>query len=120
MVNCRPGLIYRVAHTRRIHGKRIKIRGKCIKNRGLPGKGKTLFKLRKGTLSQFGYSSMKSVAERHSALRKAVKRYSAGTIIKKLNAVRVLNRNTNPGKARKFTSDMHYVQKYSRSLRSRS
>lgn len=67
--------------------------------------------LNKGTLRQYGYSTSKSAAERHDALEKAVHRYGKGVVVKKLNAVRVLNRNRSPKSSTIFGRDMRWVQK---------
>ena len=50
------------------------------------------------------------MAERHRALDKAVKFYGRNNVIKKLNAVRVLVRNTSPENSKIYTKDMKYIQ----------
>lgn len=66
--------------------------------------------LKKNTLRQFGYSSFKTEEERHVALKKAVKTLGYSAIIKKLNAVKILNKNRNPEVSKKFNKDMIWIQ----------
>jgi hypothetical protein len=74
-------------------------------------KSKNIFgKLKKNTLKQFGYSTNKTNLSRHRALNKAVKSLGYSKIIKKLTAVRILNKNTNPSKSKIFTNDTKYLQ----------
>ena len=83
----------------------------CIKDRGLPGKGKRLFVLRKGTLGKYGYKTKFTVSQRREALRKAVVGESYATVVRKLNAVATLQRNTNPRVYKILRDDMAWVQK---------
>ena len=73
------------------------------------GNVKVIPKLKQGTLRQFGYSSLLSDDLRHKALQLAIKKYGAGTIAKKLNAVFVLSRNRSPEIASKFYKDRVWV-----------
>lgn len=91
--------------------KRTRVPASRIKDRGLPGKGKKLFSLKKGTLTQYGYDSTASAKSRRRSLRKAVKKYGALSISKKLNAVSVLTKRTAPGKSKTFKSDQKWVSK---------
>lgn len=70
------------------------------------------FVLQKGTLSKFGYSADLSEASRYRALQFAIKHNGPLPIFRKLNAVYVLNRNTNPKKSRIFYKDRNFVKKY--------
>jgi len=116
--NCNPGEILRKGYTRKAYTRKdgvkiseTKVKPVCIKDKGKPGKGPNLFKiLEKNTLRGFGYSSFKNVLERHESLKKAVKNIGKNTVIKKLNAVAILNKNTNPKIAGKFKADMQWVQ----------
>lgn len=71
---------------------------------------KVIPKLKRGTLSKFGYSLYGSDSSRHRALDKAVKEYGPGTVIKKLNAVAVLNKNNHPAASNVYRFDIHYIQ----------
>ena len=77
----------------------------------MPPKKVRIGPLRKGTLTQFGYSLYGAPSQRHAALDAAVNFFGYATIIKKLNAIRVLNKNKHPDSSAVYTSDMHYVQR---------
>lgn len=91
-----------------------RVAAKCIKDRGLPGKGpKVIGKLEKGAMKRFGYSDVRhtSTADRHEALRKAVKHAGRDTVVDRLNAVAVLNKNTNPVVSEIFARDKRWVMR---------
>lgn len=82
-----------------------------IEDRGLPGKGPKLIpKLRKGTLRRHGYSTKDSQHERHEALRKAVAAEGPTVVIRKLNVVATLNKNTNPEMSKHLKKDSDWVK----------
>jgi hypothetical protein len=66
--------------------------------------------LAKGTLRRHGYSAKLSTQKRRIALTKAVKAYGKNTVIRKLNAVKTLQKNKNPQVSSIFDSDMKWVQ----------
>ena len=66
--------------------------------------------LKKGTLRQFGYGLYKSAAIRHAALVKGVKMLGYATIIRKLTAIAVLNKNRAPAASKVYRSDMAYLR----------
>jgi len=70
-------------------------------------------KLKSGELGKHGYHKVKemSVKNRRVALTSVVDEYGANTIIKKLNALRVYQRNKGPESARLFYNDMRWVRK---------
>lgn len=115
---CHKGYILRKGYTRKTRsGKRVRVGTACIKDRGLPGKG---FKgvgpgigpLREGELSQFGYAGVAklSVVQRHVALKKAVDKFGALSVFRKLNAVAVYTKYTSPVVSRIFKSDMAWIR----------
>lgn len=118
---CPEGKILRKSYVRksyvRADGTRVSqahVRAECIEDRGLPGKGPQLIpKLKKGLLEKYGYHDVMHMSEkaRHAALRKAAKAYGKNNLISKLNAVVVLNRNTNPSLSRRFEKDRDWVSK---------
>jgi len=67
--------------------------------------------LRKGLLAKYGYQDVTSlsVIQRHTALNKAIRAYGALSVSRKLNAVYVYNRKTNPSVARVFKADRDWV-----------
>lgn len=82
-----------------------------IEDRGLPGKGPKLIpKLRQGTLRRHGYDSKASKAERHAALRRAAEAEGPTVVIRKLNVVATLNKNTNPKLSAHFKADSAWVK----------
>jgi len=90
----------------------VVVSGHCIKDTGKPGRGpKILPPMQKGDLKRFGYSSKEKKEDREKSLNKAVKEYGKNDVIRKLNAVHILTRNTNPKVSAIFHSDMKYVQK---------
>lgn len=104
---CPSGQIMRDAYVRK-DGTRVK--ATCIKDRGKPGKGPKLFTVKKGGLSKHGYRLNASKRTRHQALGKARKKMSYSQLISKLNAIRILHRNTNPSYSRKIKNDMDWLK----------
>lgn len=108
-MTCKRGMILRRAYTRK-NGVRVK--SACIKDLGKPGKGSALIgPLKSGELKKYGYSLKSGASRRHSALKKSVKAYGRGTLIKKLNALRVLHKNTHPVYSHNALNDLKYVQR---------
>jgi len=106
-VMCPSGYILRKGYKTR---RGTTVKPSCIKNRGKPGKGPKLFpKLKKGLLTEYGYSSKDSLSIRHRALKRAMKAYGKGNLANKLNSVYILNRNTNPRIASIFKKDQEWV-----------
>ena len=71
---------------------------------------KLIPKLRKGTLGQFGYTGKEpSISKRRRCLSKAGKSLGFLVVIRKLNAVYVLNKNTNPTIAKRFKADRNWA-----------
>ena len=75
-------------------------------------KGVRIGPLKSGELKKYGYSLKSRATMRHSALKKSVKAYGRGTLIKKLNVLSVLHKNTHPVYSHKARNDMKYVQKH--------
>jgi len=118
MSSCKKGEILRKGYTRKAYtradGTRVKatkVKASCIKDKGMKGKGPKLFKLRKGTLSKHGYSLDLKAADRRKALDKAVKAEGHLPVIRKLNALYILQKNTNPVNSRKFKYDQQWVSR---------
>lgn len=114
---CPKGSISRNSYTYKRKGSKRSIRVKpaCVKSKGLRSRGKksrsVIPKLKKGGLKKYGYAVHDSATARHTALKKALKVYGYSTLIKKLNAVKVLSKNTSPKNSRIYGSDIRYVQK---------
>lgn len=117
-LSCPKGKILRSAYTRKQYTRKdgtnvrsSKVSAKCIKDLGNVGKGKKLFTLKKGGLTKFNYSLKSNDKNRISSLKKASKTYDKGTLVKKLNALYILHKNTHPSYSKKARSDMKWVQK---------
>lgn len=104
---CPRGQIMRRGYTTR---RGVRVKPVCIRDRGKPGKGERLFVLRRGSLRKHGYSAKKSDVARHRALARAVRAEGYTPVIRKLNAVSILQMNTNPAVSKKMRRDMEYVQ----------
>ena len=103
MKSCPNKTIRRKAYTRK-NGTRVK--SSCVKDRGIPGKGKKLFTLKKGGLSKYGYRLSETRPSRQAALRKALKHIPRNTLIRKLNVLSILHKNTNPLFSRRAKEDL--------------
>lgn len=133
--NCPPGYIKRKGYTRRYKPNvkqsgftvrrkgtvytvrpkvnRIEVAASCIENRGLPGKGpkegEGIGKLRKGELIKYGYQYRLSDRLRQQALKKAIKRYGALSVYRKLDAVSKLSLRTAPDASKIFELDRNWI-----------
>lgn len=112
--SCPSGQILRKGYyaRRKSSGKRYRVSPKCIKDRGLSGKGKRLFTLTPGALGKFGYSLKTSPSSRHKALQAAVKNKGYAEIMRRVNALSILMKNTEPDYYNKLISDKDYLQEY--------
>lgn len=85
----------------------------CVKSAtGSSKKGTKLFNLARDDLKPFGYEDVanKTVEQRHRALNRALKEYDALPLMRKLNALRVVNKNRNPSLSKKFENDANYIK----------
>lgn len=108
---CPKGYISRRSYTKKSG---TKVKAGCIKSKGLRSKGirpvRSIPILKKGTLSGLGYGVHESTTKRQEALRRSLKKNGYSVTIKKLNAVRVLSRNTQPKNSSIYARDIKYVQ----------
>jgi hypothetical protein len=87
------------------------VKRKCVKDTGLPGKGeKKIGPLRKGELSRYGYTLKISEKERHKSLKKAVEKYGALGVYRKLDAVAKLTSRSVPEASKLFEKDRDWVK----------
>jgi hypothetical protein len=118
---CPKGSISRKGYTyvKKSTGRKIKVKSSCTKSKGLRSKGlktsRVLPQLKKGSLTKFGYYTNGSEEERHKALKKALKSYGYSSVIKKLNAIKLLTKNTKPKNSRIYGKDLKWVQKTNKS-----
>ena len=116
---CPKGSISRKSYLYRKKGskKSIRVKASCVKSKGLRSKGKkthrVIPKLKKGGLTKYGYSVHESATSRHNAIKKALKAYGYSNLIKKLNAIKVLSKNTSPKNSRIYGNDIKYIQRIS-------
>jgi hypothetical protein len=83
----------------------------CIKDTGLPGKGEDkIGPLRKGELSKYGYTLKISEKERQKALKKAIDKFGALGVYRKLDAVTKLTSRTIPEASKMFQKDRDWVK----------
>ena len=75
-------------------------------------KGNRIGTLKKGLLIKFGYQNVTQLSQqqRHEALQKAIRVYGALSVFRKLNAVYVYNRKTNPSHSKIFKTDRDWVR----------
>jgi hypothetical protein len=68
--------------------------------------------LKKGLLIKFGYQNVTQLSQqqRHEALTKAIRAYGALSVFRKLNAVYVYNRKTNPSHSKIFKTDRDWTR----------
>lgn len=132
---CPPGMIERKAYARRYstavlqqgfkkrtrsgkeiivkpHKKNItSVKPICIKDTGLPGKGEDkIGPLHKGELSKYGYTLKISEKERQKALKKAIDKFGALGVYRKLDAVAKLTSRTIPEASKMFEKDREWVK----------
>jgi hypothetical protein len=88
--SCKRGEIVREGYIRK-SGKQVA--PGCIKGDSTKKKGKQLFVLSKGTLSQYGYHTDLSKKDRHTTLRRALRHIKPLSVYRKLNALYILNKN---------------------------
>lgn len=101
-------------------GKTVRIRpttskayvpSQCIKDRGLPGKGKKVFgDLKEGELLKHGYGYRLPDKFRHVALERAVDEYGPLEVYHKLNAVSKLSTRTAPAASKIFSKDREWIK----------
>lgn len=82
-----------------------------IEDIGAPGRGKKVFKVRKGLLKKVGYSTHLPDEERHRALRKADKLYGSVRLWRMLNAQLVYRKRIPDGVKSTFQEDRDWVMK---------
>ncbi len=106
---CPKGTILRKAYTTK---NKVHVKATCIIDRGNPGKGpKILPELKKGTLEGYHYNNTE--LSRHRTLLKETRELGKSTVIKKLNAVAILTKNTNKKASNTFKKDLKYIQMHS-------
>ena len=110
--SCPKGTVSRKSYTKKSG---VRVKSTCVKSTSLRSRGimpkRVLPKLKTGSLTKYGYHIHDTKSIRHKALKKALEAYGFATLIRKLNAVRVLSRNTAPLNSKKYTDDIKYIEK---------
>lgn len=116
-IKCGSGFILRKAYVRFLKAddgtiKKKLVRGACITRRGSSNSGIKIGPIRKGELSQYGYSSIKtlSVIQRRNALKKAVESLGSLSVWRKVNLLYVYNKNKNKQVAAAFNADRNWIK----------
>jgi hypothetical protein len=107
--------VHRAGKTVRVRpsSSKIHVESKCIKDRGLPGKGpKLITGLKEGELLKHGYTYRLPTEYRHVALRRAVDEYGPLSVFRKLNAVAKLSVRQSPDASRVFEKDRDWVRSH--------
>lgn len=101
-------------YTVRPRANSVHVPAACIKDRGLSGKGprngEGIGALRKGELIKYGYSYRLPDSQRRSALKRAVDRYGALSVYRKLDAVAKLSMRTAPDASKIFKMDRDWIR----------
>ena len=122
---CPPGTMRRKGYTRRAFirasGSKVKgskVHSECIPDRGMKGRiwkleheSLGIGPLKKGELSQYGYHYDVSEKTRHTAIRKAIKKYGSLPMVRKLNALAVYNSKRYPSRSKIYSEDRDYASK---------
>jgi len=105
----------------------VSVKPGCIKDRGYRSR---LFQLKtgsmgigplkKGELRSFGYSADDSDEKRHKSLRAASKKYTSLSVLRKLNALMVYNKRTQPEHSIVYKEDREYVSELHKKEKSKS
>ncbi len=93
-------------------GKSYMVPSTCITSKTGKPHGKQLFVIKSGILDKYGYYDIihKTDLSRHRALSSAVKDIKPLSLYRRLNALALVNRNTNPDLARLFKSDAEWLK----------
>ena len=119
---CGPGMVRRKGHiaTRKVktilgrllkRGTTYRVKSHCVKGEAAKAPTNIIGPLKKGSLTDLGYSASDSSATRRASLSKAVGKYGRLSTYRKLNAVATLTKNTAPAKAAVFKADRDWVKK---------
>jgi hypothetical protein len=112
-ITCSPGQIKRVAYTKKVNNKIIKVDSVCIKDQGKPGKGPKLIVIPDediGLLKKYNYSLKDSYEKRIIALKKALKKENHLKLLRYINAIRTLQKS-NEKYYNKLDKDFKWLQK---------
>lgn len=110
---CKPGEILREGYKRKTRSnKLIEVPPECIKSRTGKPHGEQKFVLEKDVLAKYGYTDVKSLTkiERQQCLKKALKKLKPLSLMRRLNALSVLNKDQNPKLSKLFKDDSEWIK----------
>jgi len=109
---CKKGEIVREGSKRKRGSTKYWTKPTCIKDIGRAGKGKQLFVLEKDVLSKYGYQNIRQMklSSRRRALSRAIKYIKPLSVLRRINALYVLNKNQNPKLAQTLRNDFKWLQ----------
>ena len=118
---CPPGTILRKSYKKR-QGKKnrtIRVKAACIKDRGLPGTfadrfpgEKGIGRIEPGVLGHYGYEPDYRDPVRRGALRDACAVIKPLSIFRRLNALAVLTKQTDPARSAIYLEDRDWVKRH--------
>lgn len=83
-----------------------------VETRGVGHPKVILPKPKKAVLEKYGYKMSKPASDRHQAVVKAAKDKGYREIIRHMNEIAVLMKNSNPGGSETLRADMEYLRKH--------
>lgn len=103
----------RKAYTRSsgVRVKAARVPSRYITVRGL-GRPRVIPRLKKGVLEPYNYHTSSGTGDRHRTLVKAAKDKGYAEIIRHLNAIAILMKNSNPEAADIIRDDMRYLKEH--------
>ena len=116
---CGKGEIIREGYDRKAYSKKsgskvsaASVPPTCIQSRTGKPHGKLLFVLEKGALSNYGYEHVHNLSkdERRKALKRALKYIQPLSLMRRVNALYVLNKDQNPSLAKIFHGDAKWIK----------
>lgn len=120
---CKTGEVMREGYRRKSRSKtgsqprnhqsrNIEVKPTCIKSKTGKPHGEQLFVLEKDILKKYGYHNVKDLSkvQRHTALKKALKKIKPLSLMRRLNALAVLNKDQNPRLSKIFKSDSEWIK----------
>lgn len=111
---CAKGEVIREGYNRKtMAGNEIWVQPTCIKDVGKTGKQESIFYIKPGRLSKYGYENIseKSELARHRALKDAMRSGEKPlSLSRRLNALATLTKNTNTTLSHAFKADSDWIK----------
>lgn len=113
---CKSGEVMREGYKRKSKSKSksrmIEVKPTCIKSKTGKPHGEQLFVLEKDVLAKYGYHSVQTLnkTQRRNALKKALKNLIPLSLMRRLNALSVLNKDQNSSLSKIFKDDSEWIK----------